>query len=62
MTFLKGYRTILFNTLVMLAGLAEYVDLINVIAPEYTPVVLLVVGIANILIRFITTTPVATNN
>ena len=55
--FLKGWRTTIFNIAVILAGLAEYVDLVNMIAPEYTPLVLLVVGVANLVLRYLTDTP-----
>lgn len=56
--FLKGWRTTIFNIAVILAGLAEYVDIINMIAPEYTPLILLVVGVANLVLRYLTDTPV----
>ena len=56
--FLKGWKTTVFNIAVILAGLAEYVDLINMIAPEYTPLVLLVVGVANLVLRYLTDTPI----
>lgn len=56
--FLKGWKTTIFNIAVILAGLAEYVDLINIIAPEYTPLVLLVVGVANLVLRYLTDTPI----
>jgi hypothetical protein len=56
--FLKGWKTTIFNIAVILAGLAEYVDLINMIAPEYTPLVLLVVGVANLVLRYLTDTPI----
>jgi hypothetical protein len=55
--FLKGWKTTIFNIAVILAGLAEYVDLINTLAPEYTPLVLLVVGVANLVLRYLTDTP-----
>lgn len=56
--FLKGWKTTIFNIAVILAGLAEYIDLINMIAPEYTPLVLLVVGVANLVLRYLTDTPI----
>ncbi len=55
--FLKGYRTILFNIATIIVGLAEYTDLINMIAPEYTPLLLLVVGVSNLVLRYLTDTP-----
>jgi hypothetical protein len=55
--FLKGWRTTLFNVAVIIAGLAQYVDLINIIAPQYTPLVLLAVGVANLVLRYLTDTP-----
>lgn len=56
MNFLKGYKTVIFNTLVALAGLVQYADLIQLVAPEYLPAVTLVVGLANIVLRWGTDT------
>ena len=56
--FLKGWRTAIFNIAVIIAGLAQYVDLINIIAPQYTPLVILVIGVANLILRYLTDTPI----
>jgi hypothetical protein len=58
MDFLKGYRTVVFNIAVILAGLAELVGVINVVAPGSEALVLLIVGIANVVLRYLTDTPV----
>lgn len=58
MNFLKGYKTVIFNTATIIAGLAQYVGLIQVVAPQYLPLVLLGVGIANLVLRFLTDTAV----
>ena len=58
MTFLKGYRTIIFNVATVVAALAELTDLINVVSPEYSSIVLLAVGVANLILRYLTDTPV----
>jgi hypothetical protein len=58
MNFLKGYKTVIFNSATALAALAQYADLVQVVAPEYVPLVLLVVGIANLVLRYLTTTPI----
>jgi hypothetical protein len=57
--FLKGYRTVLFNIATILVSVAELTDIINLLAPEYTPVLLLVAGIGNLLLRYLTDTPIA---
>jgi hypothetical protein len=58
MNFLKGYRTIIFNVAVILAGLAEVADVISIVAPGSEPLVLLIVGIANLVLRYLTDTKV----
>ena len=62
MNFLKGYRTIIFNAATVLAGLAEMLDVINIVAPGNESVVLLVVGIANLVLRYLTDTAVGTTS
>jgi hypothetical protein len=61
MTFLKGYRTIIFNAATILAGLGELSGLINVVAPGSEALVLLVVGFANVVLRYLTDTAVGTS-
>ena len=58
MDFLKGYRTIVFNVATVVVALAEMTDVFNVVAPGSGPTILLAVGIANLVLRFLTTTPV----
>jgi hypothetical protein len=60
--FLKGYRTVIFNTAVFVASLAEYIDLINVVSPEATPLIVLLIALANLILRFMTDTPVGQKN
>lgn len=56
MNFLKGYKTVIFNTLIAVAGLVQYMDLLQLVAPEYLPAVTLAVGIANVVLRWGTDT------
>lgn len=58
MNILKGYRTIIFNTATVIAGLSEMIGVINIIAPGYEAVVLLAVGVANLVLRYLTDTSV----
>ena len=60
MAFLKGYRTVIFNVATILAGIGELSGLINVVAPGSEPIVMLVVGFANLVLRFLTDTAVGT--
>ncbi len=58
MNFLKGYRTVIFNVATIIVALSEMTDLFNIIVPGSGPIVLLAVGIANLVLRFLTTTPI----
>jgi hypothetical protein len=58
MTFLKGYRTVIFNAATILVGIGELSGLINVVAPGSEPIVMLIVGFANVVLRFLTDTAV----
>ena len=58
MNFLKGYRTVIFNVATVVASLAELTNLIDVVSPGSGPLVLLAVGVANLVLRYLTTTPV----
>lgn len=62
MNFLKGYKTIIFNVATIIAALAEMTDLISVVSPGSESTVLLAVGIANLVLRYLTTTPVGTSS
>lgn len=58
---LKGYRTIVYNVVVLLAGALGYGTLPAETLQEYTDVIIIVAGVVlaggNILLRLITTTP-----
>jgi hypothetical protein len=58
MNYLKGYRTAIFNIATVLAGLSEMIGVINLIAPGSEPLVLLIVGVANLVLRYLTDTPI----
>jgi len=58
MEFLKGYRTVIFGIAVVLAGLGEMVDVINVVSPELGGLALLLSGIGTLVLRYLTTTPI----
>jgi hypothetical protein len=59
--FLKGYRTILFNVAVILVGLADLIELINLIEPGYEPLLLALAGIGNVILRYLTDTSIGSN-
>ena len=56
MNFLKGYKTVIFNTLVGVAGLAQLTGVITIVAPQFLPAVTLAVAIANVVLRWATDT------
>jgi hypothetical protein len=58
LNFIKGWKTMIFNLSVIIVSLADYVDVINVIAPEYAPLFMLFVGFGNAVLRYFTDTPV----
>lgn len=57
-TALEGWKTVIFNVAIAVAGLAEYAELINVIAPQYYPLVIMAINAANIVLRAKTKTPI----
>lgn len=59
MTFLKGWRTTIFNFAVIVASFAEYMEIISVASPQNAPLIILAIGIANMVLRYMTTTPIA---
>ena len=61
MNFLKGYKTVIFNTLVGVAGLAQLTGVITIVAPQFLPAVTLAVAIANVVLRWATDTGVFQN-
>jgi hypothetical protein len=54
----KGWRTVAFSVAVILAGLAELTDAVNIIAPEYSGLLLLLTGLGTLILRYLTDTPV----
>jgi hypothetical protein len=58
MNFLTGYKTVIFNTATVIAALAQYMDLVQIVAPQSMPLALLVIGVANLVLRYMTTTPI----
>ena len=61
MNFLKGYKTVIFNALVIVASLAQYLDMLQLIKPEYVPLATLAIGIANTALRWGTDTGIFAN-
>lgn len=64
---MMGWRTITFNGVVALAGVVATTvsflstfDWATVVPPRYVGPIVLVLGVANIWLRFITTTPIFT--
>lgn len=59
---MKGYKTILLNGIVMLVPLVDMLvnngALFSALLGEHTPVALSVLGLLNIGLRWITTTPI----
>lgn len=55
-TVLKGWKTVIFNALVIVAGLAQYEGLVEIIAPQYAYIFVSAVGLANVLLRWATDT------
>lgn len=53
---LKGWRTVVFSIAVMLTGLAELTDAVNLIAPQYTGALLVAIGIGSLVLRLMTDT------
>jgi hypothetical protein len=47
-----------FSVAVMLTGLAELTEAVSIVAPEYTGVLLLLVGIGTLILRYLTDTAV----
>lgn len=53
---LKGYKTVIFNGLIAIAGLAQMVGVFAVVSPDYVPVITLLIALANVALRWGTTT------
>lgn len=55
---MKGWRTIAFNILAAIVPILELTELRDVIPSEYIPWYMLGVVLANMALRYVTTTPV----
>lgn len=58
MNFLKGYRTVIVAVLTIIAGLTELVGLFDIVFPGSSGLILLLAGIATLILRYITDTPI----
>lgn len=54
---LKGYKTVIFNTIAALVPLMELTELKAVVPDNYMPYYILVVALGNLYLRMVTTTP-----
>ena len=56
---LKGFKTIAFNGLVMLAALAAWSTTYDwsTISADHAAIIVVIVNVANIVLRFLTSTP-----
>jgi len=54
---LKGYKTLLINTLTIVAGLMEGKNLIDVIPADRQPYLVVALAAVNIVLRLMTSTP-----
>jgi len=55
---MKGWKTLVFNGALALVGVAEAFNWVEIIPQDYVPIVLACIGLANIILRAITNTPV----
>ena len=53
---LKGYKTVIFNGLIAIAGLAQMIGVFTVVSPEYVPAITLLIALANVTLRWGTDT------
>ncbi len=60
MTIIKGWRTMLFNVAAMALPVLELTEVRDVMPDEWLPWYALAVALANMGLRYITTTPVGT--
>lgn len=58
MTMLKGWRTLAFNALALVVMLADMREVVDAIPSDMEPWFALAVAVANIGLRYVTTTPV----
>jgi hypothetical protein len=59
MDFLKGYKTVIFNTFIIIFAAIEAGTYSNVIPDQWEPLVIGIVGVVNIFLRAQTNTPIA---
>lgn len=55
---MKGWRTVIFNTLVLILPILEMSEWRDIIPNEYVPHYIIGVAIINLALRLVTTTPV----
>lgn len=55
---LKGWKTILLNVLVLVAGLTQTSGIMTIVPEQYMPYAIAAVGVANVILRLVTTTAV----
>jgi len=61
MTILKGWRTVAFNVLSMVLPILEMTEVMDVIPDDWLIWYSLGIALANLLLRYVTTTPVGQN-
>lgn len=59
---MKGWRTIVFNTLTLILPIMEMSEWKDIIPNEYLPHYMAAVAIINLALRLVTTTPVGKKN
>ena len=58
MTYLRGWRTIVLNALFTIVPILELTEIRDVLPPHWQPWYALAVVLANMWLRYLTTTPV----
>lgn len=57
---MKGWRTVIFNSIFAVLGVLEATDWIDIVSPEMAPIIVAIVGIVNVVLRKYTNTPIGT--
>lgn len=57
--FGKGYKTMIYSLAVMLVGLGDFIDIIQIISPESAGIVLFLSGLGTLILRYLTNSPIA---
>jgi hypothetical protein len=57
--FGKGYKTMIYSLAVMLVGLGDFIDIIQIISPESAGIVLFLSGLGTLILRYLTNSPMA---